>query len=620
MTTTLEPTSHGGQTARPSVRLRFAVAFLVGLLLALALGAGALYAYDQQYIGRVLPGVGVGGVDLSGLTPDEARAALTGAYHGRAEGRIVLTGPEGITLVTYSEIGRGLDTEGLVAEALAVGREGTAVERAVANARTAIRGVDLAPRITFDSQALTDRIVAIADGLRIEPAEASVATDVGADGTMAFRIVPGRSGRSVDPAAVLAALGPQLSRLDAPAEVGATLPAQVEEPAVTTAEATDAKAAADRISTDIVLTVGDRQVSIPSDDLRPLVTFAPTEGGGYEPVVDTTKIPSLLAGVTPKIDRRVVNASFKMSGSRVTGISASRVGYKLDVPAAAGQIESLLATRAGGATSAEIRPAVTVTKPVLTTAEATAAAPKMKRISTWTTKFPISDHNGFGANIWIPALTIDGYVVGPREKFDFWKAVGPVTRARGFRQGAAIINGKSEPQGAFAGGICSCSTTLFNAALRAGFKMGARRNHYYYIDRYPLGLDATVAISGSSVQTMSWTNDTDYPVLIRGYKSRRGSAGYVRFDLYSVPSGRRVSIGAPTVRNIRLASDTIVKTSSLAPGKTQRIEYPVDGKQVWRTVTVRDSHGVVLSRVTYFSNYSRVTGVVLVGKSDTKTP
>jgi len=29
---------------------------------------------------------------------------------------------------------------------------------------------------------------------------------------------------------------------------------------------------------------------------------------------------------------------------------------------------------------------------------------------------------------------------------------------------------------------------------------------------------------------------------------------------------------------------------------------------------------VVLSRVTYYSNYSRVTGVVLVGKSDTKTP
>jgi hypothetical protein len=55
-------------------------------------------------------------------------------------------------------------------------------------------------------------------------------------------------------------------------------------------------------------------------------------------------------------------------------------------------------------------------------------------------------------------------------------------------------------------------------------------------------------------------------------------------------------------------------TSSLAPGATKRIEYPVDGKQVWRTVTVTDRNGNLLHRKTYYSNYSRVTGVVLVGR------
>ena len=65
------------------------------------------------------------------------------------------------------------------------------------------------------------------------------------------------------------------------------------------------------------------------------------------------------------------------------------------------------------------------------TAEAKAARPKMRKISQWTTPFPISDRNGFGANIWIPAIDIDGYVVAPGDTFDFWNAVGPVTRARG---------------------------------------------------------------------------------------------------------------------------------------------------------------------------------------------
>jgi vancomycin resistance protein YoaR len=256
-----------------------------------------------------------------------------------------------------------------------------------------------------------------------------------------------------------------------------------------------------------------------------------------------------------------------------------------------------------------------VATPALTTDQAKAAAPKMREISRWTTYFFITERNHFGANIWIPALDIDGTVVGPGETFDFWNAVGPVTRERGYGAGGAIINGKTEPQGALAGGICSCSTTLFNAALRAGFEMGARRNHFYYIDRYPLGLDATVFKSSSgSTQTMSWTNDTPYPVLIRGYKIRADGRGYVRFVLYSVPNGRRVVIANPIVKNVRPATDTIVYTSTLAPGVAERVEYPVDGKDVWRTVTVYEG-STVIHKTTYYSHYSRITGVTMIGKS-----
>jgi vancomycin resistance protein YoaR len=240
----------------------------------------------------------------------------------------------------------------------------------------------------------------------------------------------------------------------------------------------------------------------------------------------------------------------------------------------------------------------------------------MKKISEWKTIFPMTIKNGFGANIWIPALTIDGYVVAPHEQFDFWKAVGEVSFAKGYKQGGAIIDGHTDPQGALGGGICSCSTTLFNAALRGGFEMGARRNHYYYIDRYPLGLDATVFVSASgSVQTMSWTNDTDYPVLIRGYKIRSGSTGWVRFALYSVPTGRKVIISPAIVKNVQPARDSVQYTTTLKPGVTQRVEYPVDGKQVWRTVRVYDKKGTLIRSKTYYSNYSRVTGIVLVGKA-----
>jgi hypothetical protein len=112
---------------------------------------------------------------------------------------------------------------------------------------------------------------------------------------------------------------------------------------------------------------------------------------------------------------------------------------------------------------------------------------------------------------------------------------------------------------------------------------------------------------------MSFVNDTVYPILIRGYGYRNGSAGYVKFEIYSVPNGRKVVIGKPTVRNVRYATDTIQYTSSLPAGHTKRIEYPVDGKDVWRTVSVYQK-GKLLRRVTYYSHYARITGITLVGR------
>jgi hypothetical protein len=44
MTTATEPTIKTLDMRRPSARLRFAVAFLIGLILTLGIGAGGLYA------------------------------------------------------------------------------------------------------------------------------------------------------------------------------------------------------------------------------------------------------------------------------------------------------------------------------------------------------------------------------------------------------------------------------------------------------------------------------------------------------------------------------------------------------------------------------------------------
>ncbi|MBA2720037.1 MAG: VanW family protein [Chloroflexi bacterium] len=589
---------------------RFALAFVLGLFAVLAVGVSALYAYDQRYQDRVLPGVHVGSVDLSGMTAAEATARLHETYDVLADGQIILVAGDKEILLPFSRTRRAAAVDSMVARALSVGRAGNAVERAIANARTAFRGVDIAPEVRYDQASLTRWVNALAAAQHLAPNDAVIAgTDAG------YTVTPGRIGQRADPTEALASLTATLAKVDAPAEIRVDLPLVELIPTITTAEAEAGAAAATRIAADVRIVEGKGSWTITAKTIRTWITFASAADGTYEPIVDTTKVEKALAPAAKGLAKTARNASFKISGSKVVGVVPSTTGLALDTKATAAKVRELLATRAAGGPTANVAPVLKRTNPSLTTAEAEAAAPKMRAISQHTTFFPISERNHFGANIWIPALDIDGTVVGPGEIFDFWKAVGPVTRARGYGDGGAIINGKTEPQGALAGGICSCSTTLFNAALKAGFEMGARRNHFYFIDRYPTGLDATVFKSSSgSVQTMSWTNDTAYPVLIRGYKIRDGSKGYVKFVLYSVPTGRRVVIGSPTIKNVKPATDTTVSTSTLAPGVTKRIEYPVAGKDVWRTVTVFQG-GKILHQTTYYSHYARITGVTLVGKA-----
>jgi vancomycin resistance protein YoaR len=604
----------------PSVRLvhphrlrtRFLAAFVIGLLAVLGVGVGALYAYDQQYHDRILPGVHVGAVDVSGLTPEEASTRLHAAFDGFGNGRVVLVAGDERLAIPYAQIHREAAVDSMVERAMAVGRGGNPVERAIANARTAFNGVVIAPQVRYNENVLTALVNTLAGAQHQSPENATITLT-----KSGFSVTDSVTGRSADPEPVLASLSERLARIDAPAEIAVDLQFQSLEPTITTAEARDAVSAADRIAQNVTIRAGTDHWTITAATIRSWISFQPAADGSFGPVVDSTQIDKALKPVAAAVARSPRNASFTTSGARVVGVVPSVNGRALDRKATTARVDGVLASRAGAGTSGDVQAVVTVTAPSLTTAEAEAVAPKMRPISTWTTYFFITERNHFGANIWIPALDIDGQVVAPGETFDWWKAVGPITRARGYGDGGAIINGKTEPQGALAGGICSCSTTLFNAALRAGMDMGARRNHFYYIDRYPVGLDATVFKSSSgSTQTMSWTNDTKYPVLIRGYKIRANGKGYVRFTIYSVPNGRTVSISDPTIRNVRQATDTVAYTTTLAPGVRKRIEFPVNGMNVWRTVTVREN-GRIIHQTTYYSHYATITGLTLIGRDPT---
>jgi vancomycin resistance protein YoaR len=158
--------------------------------------------------------------------------------------------------------------------------------------------------------------------------------------------------------------------------------------------------------------------------------------------------------------------------------------------------------------------------------------------------------------------------------------------------------------------LCSASTTLFNAVARAGLQIDERHNHSYYIDRYPVGLDATIWMNGSIRKSFRFTNDSTYPVLIRGSYS----PGRVTFEVWGVPDGRTVEFTEADVQNEKEGQNLVMYTDALPPGEVEHVEFKATGFESTVMRTVRDTNRAVIHEDTFFSDYIKVDGIYRVGR------
>jgi len=584
--------------ARPgkSVR-RFTIGFLFGILVALA----GLIGFRQAYLERIMPGVSVGGIDVGSLTPAAARAALVERFTPLEQGKVMIRTVRGTVAIPYVELGRTFDLDSMVGAATAIGRGGTPFDEAIAGLRSLVQPVGIVPSVDFERSRLTENLAAIERTFRVEPIDAVVATSASG-----FTVSSASAGQQLDALASAATIEAALLDPTAPAEFTVSAEIRSVPPRVGDADAARARDMATRIATDLVLRNGRKGWTVPAAQIRTWITFASTNDG-YRPVIDTARIPASFGAVSKAVAVKPREAIYLRERSgRILGVSASGAGRALDSEATAQSVVRLLEARTHGASpTTPVKVTVAAVAPKVTTEEAIQVAPLMVRVGAWTTRYQVSPHNGMSANITVPARKLNGVVVRPGEVFDFWNALGEVSFRTGYRLGGAIVGGHSVEGKALAGGICAASTTLFNAAARGGLEILTRSPHWYYIKRYPVGLDATV----SQNQTMRFRNDTRYPILIRSF----ASPGMVRFEMWSVPNGRTVTWSRPSISNVVRGFDTVQHTSSLAPGRKERIEWPVDGMDVVVTRTVREANGHVIHFDTFVSHYHRMVGITLVG-------
>src|SRR5690348_2550952 len=111
------------------MRTRFLV--LTGVLVIVLLaGTGAVYAYDHGHKGRIAEGVSVNGVDVSGMTADQARARLRAKLLAPLDRPVRVHYEDHTYTLTRKAAAIGVDIDGSVERAEAASRQGSMFTRA----------------------------------------------------------------------------------------------------------------------------------------------------------------------------------------------------------------------------------------------------------------------------------------------------------------------------------------------------------------------------------------------------------------------------------------------------------------------------------------------------------
>jgi vancomycin resistance protein YoaR len=218
-----------------------------------------------------------------------------------------------------------------------------------------------------------------------------------------------------------------------------------------------------------------------------------------------------------------VDATVRLVDGHPTVIP-SKAGVTYDV---AGAADALLRAVVQPEGRREATVQATVARPDVTTADARRLGIRAK-VSSFTTYFPYAEYRN--TNIGRAAELVDGTVLAPGETFSLNDTVGERTRENGFTEGFIISDGIFKED--LGGGVSQMATTTFNAMFFAGLEDVEHKPHSFYIDRYPVGREATVAWGAVDLR---FRNDTPYGVLIDAHltPSTPSSQGVLTVGMWS---------------------------------------------------------------------------------------
>ena len=567
-----EPPSDGGRRRK----------IVIGVLL----GLGVLYVIGVVMTGLRMPAnATIGGIDVGGMSPGDARETVREAVAPRMGDEVVLEHDDKQFTVDPQAAGLELELDRSIEKA---GGNHSFDPRDMVGLLFGSHESDLA--VDADEEKLGGIVTAIATSVDREVVEALIT-------------FPKQKPTPREPKDGLAVRKADAARAVLKGYLVATepitLPTEVVEPAVDQEGLDEAMEtiAEPAVSGPVVIKVGDKEVDLPVSAYTPALEIRVVDEA-MKPHLDSEKLAKPLTNSTTGIGKKAVDATVRIKngkpvivpGKEGVGLQPEEMAEKL-VPAV---------TETGDARSVEID--AKVVEPEFTTEDAKKLKIK-ERISSFSTYFPYAEYRNINQSR--AAELIDGTILEPGETFSMNDTVGERTVANGFTRGTVINGGVFREE--LGGGVSQVATTTYNAAFFAGLDDIEHHPHAFYLDRYPMGREATVYFGNLDLR---FRNSTDAGVLIRAYvnKSTPGRQGEMHVEMWGTKAWT-IKAGLSEQRNFRKPGKQYDDTDRCVPQPPVR-GFDVD---VYRTFL---KGGKVVKRETDTAVYQAADRVICGKKPD----
>ncbi len=603
-TTTLpNPPVYARPVPKPSALLQTLVTLLIGFSLFTVFLSIAVLGFNLAYANRVYPGVSVGGVDLSGLTPAEAEERLRVQMKYPKTGKIVFQEGANVWIARPEELGFILDAPTSAQAAYLVGRSGSLLSRAAAQFNAWSEGKSLSPLFVLDERIAQYYLKTIAAQVDVPIVEASLSVN-GVD----VVVRSGQVGRNLDVPAAIQAIRGQVTTL-----TDGIIPLVVRETPPVILDATAQADLARRIlSAPLTITVPEAVSGDPGpwtfqpDELAAMLVLSRVEdaqGAHYQVELDLSKLRGFLDQIAPSFIRSSENARFIFNDDtrQLELIQPAVIGRALDIDTSLQQIKDKVI-----AGEHNVGLDMEYTEPQVTDNATAELLGVTELVSSYNSYFYGSSNERI-QNIQIASSRFHGLLVPPGATFSMSDALGDVSLDNGYAE-ALIILGDRTIQGV-GGGVCQVSTTLFRTVFFGGFPVVERHPHAYRVGYYEqtsggghdanlAGLDATVFVP---VVDFKFTNDTSSWLLMETYLN--AAARRLTWKFYSTSDGRSVSWDTTGTQNTVEPPDPVYEENpDLEQGKIKQVDWAAEGADITVSRTVsRD--GSVLSQDSFTTHY-----------------